>query len=238
MKRILRAALPIAAAALLLSACSANKEEPPQSYTLGDNSLPSLTALVSLDDVQFKTTDGENDTVTYVYSKLSSGGETAQAYAQALETDYSCTLAADAETSGAPDFSSESGQVLAGEKLEDSTQIFLLTIQWEETSCSVTPSLAEEDALPQEEPQSLTLQEAIDYVTSLSPSYLGLQGSSMEQYTVLPQDGTVLLDNQPCLLLNIYQTSDHQLQGSYLLQVSTMQVYHLDRSTGEVTPVG
>lgn len=236
MKQLIKAAAPLLAV-LLLTACGGSKE-PPQEYTLEEEIIPSLTALVTLENVQFEETTGEDDAVTYVYSGLSNSGEIAKEYTQALESDQQCTIATDSETSGAPDFTASSGQALAAKELEDSEQLFLLTIQWEETSCSVTPSLADADAMPQpQEDQSITLDEATALLEAMSPSQLGLTGSSMSEYLVYPQEGTVLLDDQPCLLLNVYAATDHQYRGSYLLTVPARQVYKLDRATGEVSPL-
>ena len=236
MKQLIKAAAPLLAV-LLLSSCGGSKE-PPQEYTLEEETIPSLTALVSLENVQFEEKTGEGDTLTYVYSGLSNGGEIAKEYTQALKSDQKCTIASDSETSAAPDFTASSGQALAARELEDSEQLFLLTIQWEETSCSVTPSLADADAMPPSmEDQSITLDDAAALLEAMPPSQLGLAGSSMSEYLVYPQEGTVFLDDQPCLLLNVYAAADHQYQGSYLLPVPALQVYTLDRATGEASPI-
>lgn len=236
MKQLIKAAAPLLSV-LLLTSCGGSKE-PPQEYTLEEETLPSLTALVTLENVQFEETTGEGDTVTYVYSGLSNGGEIVKEYTQALESDQQCTIATDSETSGAPDFTASSGQALAAKELEDSEQLFLLTIQWEETSCSIIPSLADADAMPQSmETQTITLDDAAALLEAMSPSQLGLTGSSMSEYLVYPHEGTVFLDDQPCLMLNIYAATDHQYQGSYLLTVPALQLYKLDRATGEVSPI-
>lgn len=234
MKQLIKAAAPLLAV-LLLTSCGGSKE-PPQEYTLEEETIPSLTALVTLENVQCEESTGEDDAVTYVYSGLSNGGEIAEKYTQALESDQQCTIATDSETSGAPDFTASSGQALAAKELEDSDQLFLLTIQWDETSCSVTPSLADADAMPQpQEEQSITLDDATAFLEALSPSQLELSGSSMDEYLVYPQEGTVFLDDQPCLLLNVYTATDHQYQSSYLLTVPALQVYKLDRATDQVS---
>lgn len=235
MKQLIKTAAPLLAA-LLLTSCGS--KEPPQEYTVEEETIPSLTALVTLENVQFEESTGEDDTVTYVYSGLSNGGEIAKEYTQALESDEQCTIATDSKTSGAPDFTVSSGQALAAKELEDSEQLLLLTIQWEETSCSVTPSLADADAMPQpQKDQSITLDKAAAVLEAMSPSQLGLTGSSMTEYLVYPQEGTVFLDDQPCLLLNVYAATDHQYRGSYLLTVPALQVYKLDRATGEASPL-
>ena len=241
MKRMVKAAAPLLAAALLLAGCGggSDKEEPPQNYSLGESSLPALSTLVTLgDDAQFGQTEDEDaGTVTYVYSQLTSGSQTAQDYTQALEEDYDCLILADQETGGTPDFSASSGQALAALETEDSDDVLLLTIQWEDTSCSVTPSQTAKEDLPQPQSESITLDEAVAYMKSLPPSYLGLSGSSMDQYTILPQDGTVMLDDKLCLCLNVYLTENHRFEQSYLLTVPELQVYRLDRETGEAAPL-
>ena len=78
----------------------------------------------------------------------------------------------------------------------------------------------------------------MQYMESLSPAYLGLSGSSMEQYTVIPQDGLVRLDEQACLCVNVYLSETHQFQQSYLLTLPALQVYSLDRTTGHATLLG
>lgn len=244
MKSTIKAAAPLLTA-LLLSGCGASAaQEPPQDYALGEDSLPSLSSLITLDgDYQFQeTTDEEDGQVTYTYSQLSSGSQTAQEYAQALETDCGCLIGADETTGQSEDFSSPSGQALVSLALEDSEELFVLTIQWEESSCSVTPSLAQQDEVPQFQTSapaddSVTLEQAVNHMQSLSPAFLGLSGSSMDEYVILPQDGLVLLDGQPCLCVNIYLAQTHQLEESYLLTLPGMQVYRLDRETGGAHPL-
>lgn len=225
-------------AALLLTSCG-GKAEPPQEYTLGEDTLPSLTALVEQEGVEFEESAGEDDVVTYVYSKLEHSGEAAKTYTETLEKDYDCTIATDSKTSGAPDFTASSGQALAARALEDSDQLFLLTIQWEDDACSVTPTLADQDAMPQEaEQQLVTMEEVIDLLEKKTPAALNLTGTSMEEYLVYAQEGLVHLDDQAALLLNVYAATDHQYRASYLVTVPAMKVYQLNRATGEVTALG
>ena len=238
MKRMTKAAALLLAA--LLTACgSSEKQEPPQVYVVGEDSLPSLNALVTLDEgFQFQQSVGEDgETITYVYSGLSDGAGTAQAYTEALETDYECQIGADAQTGGTADFTAASGQAAAIRSATDPAQTFVLSIQWEESSCSVTPSLVQTADLSWPQPDTVTLEEAVAYVKSLSPAYLGLTGS-MDDYNVIPQDGIVMLDDRPCLCVNVYLAQTHQIQHSYLLTLPDLQVYLLDRTTGEASPLG
>ena len=154
--------VPLLTALLLLAGCGGGDDGAalPESYTVGEESSPALNTLVTLNsDAQFQQTqDEESDSVTYLYSQLTSGSETAQTYTQALETDCGYTIEPD-EKGGSVDFSASSGQVLAVHETEDPEEVLLLTIQWEETSCSVTPSLTPAAELPQ--PESVTLKQAV-----------------------------------------------------------------------------
>ena len=235
MIRTIKAAAPLLAA-LLLSACGgSDKAEPPQNYVLEENSLPSLTELVTLDDdFQFEEAEGEEEgSVSYIYSKLTDAGKIVEEYTGDLEKDYSCVIAPGSDEESTPDFTADSGQVLAAEKLEDSEQVFLLTIQWEEGTCTITPSMADQDVLPQQESQAITLEEAVELIERTPLSVLGLSGTSIDEYLIMPQEGTVFLEDQPCLLINVYRAENHQFEQSYLLSVPSMQIYRLDRDTGE-----
>lgn len=231
MKRAIKLAAPLLAA-LILSACGGDAKEPPQSYVLEENSLPSFNALVALEDgVEFEQTAGEEGGTAYRYTQLSDAGKVVEEYTQALETDYDCIIAADSDSSSAPDYSADSGQVLAAQELEDSDQVFLLTIQWEENACTITASLAEQDVLPQQEEQSMTLAQAVELIRRTPLSVLGLSGESMDDYLVIPLEGTVFLDGMPCILVNIYLAENHKFEQSYLIDVANMQLYRADPET-------
>lgn len=229
--------LPLLTALLLLTGCGGGDNETalPDSYTVGGDSSPSLSSLVTLnEDAQFQQTqDEESDSVTYFYSQLTSGSETAQSYTQALETDCGYTIESDS-AGGPVDFSAASGQVLAIHDTEDPEKVLLLTIQWEESSCSVTPSLTEADELAQPEP--VTLKQAVERIKSVPPEQLGLSGQT-EDYLFIPQDGTVLLDNQSCYCVNVYQRQPYQFLDSFLLSLPDLHIYRLDRDSGQAIPV-
>lgn len=238
MNHAAKAAAPLLATVLLLSGCGGSAPEPPRTYDLVENALPALSELIPLDDgfTFEESTDEESGAVTYIYDHLSSGGETVEAYVQALENEYDCTVWTDQST-GEADFSTDTGEAKAAQPLEDPEEVFLLTITWDESACTVTPSLAQADILPQPEVEPVTLEEAVSYVQSLSPSYLGLSGASMDEYLIYPQDGAAFLDDQPCLCLNVYLAANHQHEGSYLLTLPDRQLYALDRETGQATPL-
>ncbi len=86
-----------------------------------------------------------------------------------------------------------------------------------------------------------TVSECVDYISSLSPGALGLEGESMENYEIIPQNGIVLVDGQQCAEVFIYardeQTGTNQFLGDFLLGRADSRLYRLDQESGTVTPV-
>jgi len=86
-----------------------------------------------------------------------------------------------------------------------------------------------------------TMTDSVDYIKSLSPGALGLEGDSMEEYEVIPQGGVVLVDGKQCTEVFVYRKDDKAgtncFLGSFLLDRSGGQLYRLDQDSGTVTPV-
>ena len=83
----------------------------------------------------------------------------------------------------------------------------------------------------------MTLAEAVEYFKSLSPKLLGLEGASMEEYSVYPIEGTILVDGRPCLRIQAYQHTTegtNQLAGIYLISGDRLHLYRLDQPEGRV----
>ena len=253
MNRMIRMGL-VLASLVVLSACAqaATPSHPPvpDSFVLGDTTLLSLNSAVTLaDDYDFQELhDPDVPSVSYLYSRLENGSSVARAYAKALVRDWDHTVQKD----GSVDFSHKSGQVILLCPMDDNSSYLHTTIQWEPSSCAVTLRTAEtillspaESAAPTTDiiatptPDSplpsgpITLDEAVRYLESFTPAELQLNGSSMEEFIVLCQEGTVYLNDSVCLLLNVYRSADHKFQHSYLLTIPERQVYLLDRSSGE-----
>lgn len=236
-------------ALVLLTGCGIGKtEDPPQAYQMGEASLPSLNALVSLDDgFTFEEIKSEQDSsqsnsaetqeVTYKYGGLTQANKIAEEYTTTLESDLDCTVAADQENGGTPDFSDNEGQAIAFCQIEDTDEDFLLTVEWGEDFCSVTPSMVAATDLSWTQPSEITLEEATAYFESMDPAELGLSESSMDQYTVFPQEGMVLLDGEPCLCMNVYLASTQRFEQSYLLKLPGFEIYRLNRASGEAVPL-
>lgn len=215
----------------MLSGCGS--ETLPETYSAGDESLPSLTALVTLDKTPQCAEETEGGTTSYCYTELDAPVQAVTDYRSALEADYDCVpLSADGARLAQDETLSNQGELLLARESEGG--LFRLDLSWDETSCTVTPSFDAGETLP-EESSSMTMEEAVDYFRSLPPSALGLSGQSMSDYTIFCEDGLVLLDGAPCLCLNVYR--DGSYQGSFLFSPAGKSIYQLDRSTGQSRPL-
>ena len=228
--------------ALLLALAGCGAKEPPENYTAGESgedTVPSLSVLVPTEEIQWGTEEGEDGTTSYQYTDLTSGAETAQTYTKALEDIYDFkALSQDGkEFLQEPDFSTDSGELLLAKESQSGNGLFQVALSWNKTSCTVTPSYDQEAQFPSEESETMTMDEAVEYLRSLSPKTLGLSGSSMAEYNVFPEDSLVLLDGAPSLCMNVYLRSTHQYEATYLLSGTGKEVYRLDRETGEAIPL-
>lgn len=92
---------------------------------------------------------------------------------------------------------------------------------------------------PAAEENILTMSESVDYMQTLTPGQLGLEGDSMDDYEMLPSEGLILVDGEPCTEIMVYRrdpkTGTNVFQGSYLLDRSGSSLYRLDRDNNAVT---
>ncbi len=97
----------------------------------------------------------------------------------------------------------------------------------------------EAPAEPAAEENILTMSESVDYIHTLSPEQLGLEGESMDDFELLPSEGLILVDGEPCTEIMVYRrdpkTGTNVFQGSYLLDRSGSRLYRLDRDSNAVT---
>ena len=116
--------------------------------------------------------------------------------------------------------------------------------EWTEEICTVTADLVDGKVKNPPEPVSpagpmgLSTEQMMDYIQSLSPSVLGLEGTSMEDYDLLIQDGSVLIDGIPCVRINAYridsQTGTNEIGGNYFLSLDGSHLYRLDVASNSV----
>lgn len=226
----------------------------PQEYTLGEASIPALTP----GEEEGPVTLGE--AAVYTYSGLADPGQTASSYASQLTGSESGFSVVDEELvrTDRPDFSEAEGQIrLAkaiegeekkddgededGEPAEPSAMVQSVWVAWTEGTCTVTVEEAAgviTDPPVEPEPITMTLTEALDYVKSLPPAALGLDGASMEDYQIYSEEGIVWVDDQTCIRINVYSIDTdggfNEVAGCYLLASDQSHLYQLDDVTHAV----
>lgn len=138
----------------------------------------------------------------------------------------------------------ESSSAPAEGETEEVSQDQLLTMElsWSPGECVVTVGTDEgtiqlaEDAEPIE---PMSENEMVDYFNSLTPADLGLSGESMSEYEVYVMGGNVLVDEHPCVKLQVYSRNNagdtNQFVGMYLMSSGGEYIYRVDMDTGEAS---
>lgn len=87
--------------------------------------------------------------------------------------------------------------------------------------------------------QTMTLSESVDFINSLSPSTLGLQGDDMSEYNVYAEVESVLVDGNTCAKIMVYRNSSsagtNVIQGIYFVSRDGENLYRLNTDTDEVS---
>ena len=193
--------------------------------------------------------EAPSDTCIYTYSGVTPGA--LDLYTDALRAKEEGFRIIDAEFNvqkQRPEYSSAAGNVTFARKAVDEEGVlFEIVINWSGGACIVTVQRTpgtiiepvEEEKSSQGAPamqRALTLTETVDYVRSLPPSAIGLEGSSMAEYSLIPVQGSPMVDGQVCRHLNVYQEDPNAgtnvFKGTYL--VGGSGVYELDEATNEV----
>lgn len=134
-----------------------------------------------------------------------------------------------------PDFSTDSGYVIFAKNGAEEGTIFVLDISWMDGIHTVVVRAPHGTIKrpPSAEASggaggmgAMTLGDMVSYVSSLQPADLGLSGSSMSEYTVIPVEGNPMVDGQVCRHVNVYKedanTGTNTFQGSYLIGGSSI----------------
>lgn len=246
--------LCLAQCLFFMSGCSAG-EELPEEYAFGEERLPAFQEAPELEEEAMEFTrskqENENEPFTYTYAGLKSGGEAVSSYVSYLETEEGCTVFdEDGAIQKNPSFSEESGTVLVGRENEDGSGVFSLKITWDSDSCTVVPVNKQGLRLYQvETPQETTetekpdsdqsttdsLDTLIDEVQTYILSDLKISQDKKDNYSFLSQDGYVMVDKNPAICVNVYDTPTHTFQATYIISLDGDHLYRLNRSNKEVT---
>lgn len=190
----------------------------------------------------------EEPTVTgYRYEGLSSPGTLAGVYITLMTQEDVGFSQVDGELTRIKEPeepSPESGAVRLAKNAPEEGKAMCLLLEWTEELCTVTMDLVDGRVKNPPEPVSpagpmgMSADEMMDYLGSLPPSVLGLEGSTMEDYDLLMQDGSVLIDENPCVRINAYrtdsQTGTYEIGGNYFLSLDGAHLYRLDVASNSV----
>ena len=240
--------------------------ELPLMYTIGETEVHALPvwgeSTVYLEEQELPPEtpkdpgDGEEDTeeepvvptaVTYRYEGLSSPGTLASVYTTLMTLDNIGFSQVDEEliriTEPEP-LAVEAGSVCLAKNAPEDGKAMSIQLEWTEELCTVTADLVDGRVKNPPEPVSpagpmgMSADQMIDYMQSLDPSVLGLEDTSMENYDLLIQDGSVLIDGIPCVRINAYridsQTGTNEIGGNYFLSLDGSHLYRLDVASNSV----
>lgn len=219
-----------------LSGCSSEKREPPTEYRAGEEAIPALSAAADI-EVAEKTAEGE--AMVYTYSGLVTPGTSVEDYVTQLTEEENGFLIVDEEyvQDEAPDFTTKEGVVHLARDAQAEGKVLSVSLEWSEGICAVTVETPEGHVEP--EPLGGTsLAEAVDYLYSLPPATLGLNGNSMSEYQVYAMDGIVFVDRLPCLQLSVCSNNNpeqtNEIMGIYLLSGDRKHIYRMDAKDDKV----
>lgn len=251
-KRVLIFFLCLTQCLFLMSGCSVGSELP-EEYASGDERLPAFQEAPELADETMDFTrskqENEDEPFTYTYAGLKNGGEAVSSYVSYLETEEGCTVFdEDGAIQKNPSFSEESGTVLVGRANEDGSGVFSLKITWDSDSCTIVPVNKEGLTLYQPEPtQEPTKTETpdsnqstdelttlIDEVQAYILSDLKVSEDKKDNYSFFAQEGYVMVDKNPAVCVNVYDTPTHTFQATYIISLDGNHLYRLNRNNKQV----
>lgn len=233
--------------------------ELPLMYTLGETEVHALPvwgeSTVYLEEQEAPVGTGEDGeelpeptAVTYRYEDLSSPGTLANIYVTLLTAEDVGFSQVDEELiriKEPEELAVESGFVHLAKNAPESGKALSIQMDWTEELCTVTADLIDGRVTNPPEPvspagpMSMSEDEMLDYMESLNPAVLGLEGTSMDDYDLLVQEGSVLIDGSPCVRINAYRmdsrTGTYVIGGNYFLSLDGSHLYRLDVASNSVS---
>lgn len=122
------------------------------------------------------------------------------------------------------------------------TYVHTVRISWAPGVCVVTAD-EQEGQVTSPPPataanHSVSQRGAKQILKEMDPAQLELTGASMDEYEVMPVDGTEMVDNRPCIRLYVYsdnnQPNSNEIMGSYLMSIDGEHLYKVDPITDEI----
>lgn len=130
------------------------------------------------------------------------------------------------------------------EETEPEGEVYLLEVRWSADSLEIVtsqvPGVITSPPISESEyaTHPMGMYDAQAYLEGLEPAVLGLSGSSMDEYEVMPIDGSVNVNGVPCTRLNVYSSQNssnsNEFMGCYLVSKDGLHLYRLDILTNTV----
>lgn len=216
--------------------------------------------LASIDEpTDVAVTEGLDDLYhTYHYRKMADPAAVAGRYVSLLLSEEQGFTAIDMENHklvDPPVTDTLLGTVAMGKKAADNEEagrrIVRVLVGWSEYSVavqvayisgSILPPVVEEEAGDGDgessTPQATGVKDQAEYVYSLDPKQLGLEGDNMRDYYVYPQQGWVMVNDVECREIMVYrmnpQTAINEVVGTFYLSSDLTQMFKKD-GDGQIT---
>lgn len=116
--------------------------------------------------------------------------------------------------------------------------VIQVDLSWQDSTCVVDVTSCPGVVRELKPIRLLSSTEAVDYLKRLKPNLLGLPGDNMDDYNVYALDGAVLINNYPCIRLNIYSKVGggvaNEIAGQFYLSADGEHLYRHNAETGSV----
>ena len=228
-----------------------------EAYTLGEDTTISLDtillegegeliALRSPGKAKSDSSTGVDDRFTYIY-ELNNPAEVMNRYLDAvLGGDQGFSLVSEEYIildEQRPELQDAEGVLILARPSVVEGHVFQLVIGWSQASANLAVRASAPEGTitkpePEPEPEPTSVSEQMEQLRSMTPAELGLGGSSMDDYTIFPVDGFVMVNGQECRRFNLYPKGDTgAIAGNYFLSTDGQHVYVLDPGTNTVSTI-
>jgi hypothetical protein len=227
----------------LLSGCKKGEEtgEVPAQYSIGEDTVLALTPGEDESELSVEERVEEESIITY--QGLADVQETCTEYLETLTDEENGFRVVDEELVEAetPDLTAEEGSVYLAKAASEEGQVCVMLLEWAEDTCTITLNVQEGTIQEAPPTEKLNLTTAVEYLESLPPDAIGLEGSSMDQYQIYAVDGVIFVDGNPCLHLKVYRSDNpektNEVSGDFLLTGDKRHLFSLDAVNGTVKEI-
>ena len=241
----------------LLAGCKEKLPDPPERYEIEGDSVFSLDSIMAegqgtLTSVQTpgEGEEGAGQQIAYHYDEMEDPLSLVRTYSDSLINDegFIVTDQDNRELLEPPALEEGDPTLVLERPSQTEGYIFQVAMGWSENGCSVQVARLEGEiqmAMPAgagdvEEIEPTVLTDQLAYLYSLPPSRFGLEGESMEEYTIYPVEGLAVIDGVTCRRFNIYlrrPENTNGILGTYFLSPDRQSLYRLNPESDSVDPI-